>query len=154
MNGLLTSPSLITWSTNWVFHSHLQNTSGHLTSSPKYSLRFCNQLEYTHGNMGSFKFLLLLKIFCKILYLSFHLSKDLWSYFLHIIFLLNHSFQIFLPDLLHLNSFIPLWKLHSCVSSGSGPSETSEPMFSSIFLREELEKVEGVPLDGMIPPSS
>lgn len=35
-----------------------------------------------------------------------------------------------------------------------GSPRPSEPMLSSMFLREELEKVEGVPLDGMIPPSS
>lgn len=48
------------------------------------------------------------KTFSKILYLSLHLSKDLWGCFLHTIFLLNHSFQVFLPDFLQLKSFSPL----------------------------------------------
>lgn len=68
-----------------------------------------------------------------------------------LIFLLNHSFQIFLPDFLHLNSFIPLIM--------------SYPVFLQEWLKvqdphsppcfwDELEKLKGFPLDGMIPPSS
>lgn len=124
MNSLFTSPYLIIWSTNWVFHWHLQNTSGHLTPPPEYNLNPCNQQKNSYGNIGILQFTStphLHKNFCKILYQSTHLSEGLGIFFLHVIPLLNHSFWIFLPGFLHLNLlysvFHIFWKLQYCVSS-------------------------------------
>lgn len=109
MNSLFTSPSLITWSTNWVFHSHPQNTSGWLTPSLKYNLPSCNQLEKSHDNTGTFKFILTAQnLLQNSLSVPSFKQRSMKLFPPYFFFLWKHGFWIFLPDFLHLNSFIPL----------------------------------------------
>lgn len=86
---------------------------------------FTWQYRHTHGHFNC------PKPFFKILNLSLHLIKDLWGSFLHTVFLLNHSFQVFLPDFLHLHSiYSPQYIIFSRNCIPVFPQEVVGPKFT------------------------
>lgn len=104
------------------------------------------------------------KTFFKILYLSLHLNKDLWGCFLHTIFFIKSQFPSIFQYFVWLSALKLIYSPHYIILSGNCipvfPQEVVQgslghpaTMFSSM-LHKDLEKMEGVPLDGMVSPSS